>query len=682
VHLQLLLAVVVTCVAIAVAFEGSDSSEMLVDKLTGAQEASGAVQVENDDTLIDVPDMGDMSLPLRPANLVLLQDAAGLLSVTDTDAQAGNATLAADETKSKAGEVENEVQRQATEAQDVIAADKAKATATEDEFKKTEAAKKLAEEQEQREATEAQRKKAAKDEAKRHLDDLKAEAARDGVAVTSVSTVVKNAKAKVEKEKREIEKATSDAQEAKDKFETAKSDFDRKQHKLELLTGVAHKDETFEQYQARKKREALNKARGATHALGDAEAAANRADQAAAEAEAEHEKSRAKAKLLAGQADAKESEAKRLEKALAEAMAKGEDVTQLLAAAKKARSEADSAASELAAEKVKLDHLADKKNKAQAHREKTKLKSQALRKLKGAEESLVQDMKNKAEQAKNDLANQKSGLTQREMDEQKARTEEEEAKRKLAAASSAMAGTKAKLHNTDVKLKTVDGQVVSDRKVHIDLSNQMNSAAQISIPENTPVEEAKNMLEDKERKLREFTQKLMAALQAQKKHMTEQHVLQKKKVDDTQKIAVVQEKVVEASGQAAEAEAKLGNATNAVKDTQAAVTAAKTNVTKDEHAAASAEDNLQNVEEKENKADQENTEAKAELNKDDAELSAVESKTKAAMDKAQDAGAALAVVENTPAPNITETPTEQLDSAYDFVVARDNSLVSDSILID
>merc|ERR1711988_1758386 len=203
-------------------------------------------------------------------------------------------------------------------------------------------------------------------------------------------------------------------------------------------------------------------------------------------------------------------------------------------AAKAARKKANDAAVELHKEKAKLEILKAKADKAGEARLHPKKKSTALKRLKGAEEQLVQDMKNKLRGAKGDLQTMLQALHDMKLREAEARQEAEKKKNKLGDLNDKLGGAESEFKRLEVNLKTVEGKIMTERKVHFDISMQMQEASAISIPEHTPVEDVKRLLEEKEAKLRKLTAELLAQIKKEKDNVDKKHqmMIKQKKLQD------------------------------------------------------------------------------------------------------------------------------------------------------
>lgn len=314
---------------------------------------------------------------------------------------------------------------------------------------------------------------------------------------------------------------------------------------------------------------------------------------------------------------------------------------------------------ELHKEKTKLEGLKAKADAAGEARVKAKKKAGALRKLKSAEESLVADMKNKLKGAKGDLASWLQQLHDEKMREAQAAHDAKTAKEDLGEWSGKLADAESALKKLDVGLKTVEGNIVVQRKVHLEISSAMKEASSISIPENTPVEEAKKILEDKEQKLRTLTSKLLAQIKQEKANIDKKHkmMINQKKIGDA--IVADQNKVAEKSVAAQAADQIAANATASVKGGEAEVSSAKANVTKDEDAEKTAENNLEDVEKKDDEAEKKRAETKKEVKKLDGEAKKVEDKAENEAKKARDAASDIDTVANTPLPDINVTSVRE-----------------------
>merc|ERR1711939_446994 len=175
------------------------------------------------------------------------------------------------------------------------------------------------------------------------------------------------------------------------------------------------------------------------------------------------------------------------------------------------------------------------------------------------------------------------------------------------------------------------------------------------------------ILEDKERKLREFTEKLLAQIKREKEHINTQHILMKDEAKLNNDVATDQQKVVAETGKAQEADSVAASATETVKAAQSALTEAKANVTKDENAESNAESTLDSVTNKAHEAEEERKETKKESQAVKAEAKEVKSASDSAQEDLKAATEETQEVASTPVPNTTVAVPDALLSEVELL---------------
>jgi DNA repair exonuclease SbcCD ATPase subunit len=295
-------------------------------------------------------------------------------------------------------------------------------------------------------------------------------------------------------------------------------------------------------------------------------------------------------------------------------------------AAAKARAEADTASSALKTASAVMDKLVAKAKESGAKKLKAKKKATALQKLNAAEKQLVTDMKEKLRNGELALGSDEAALRAALFGMHGSEVDAARLKKLLEEANNKLSKMRADDHKVQSDVKMLDGQIVMDRKVHIDLSAKLNQASSISIPENTPVDEAKRMLEEKQKNIMMLTSNMLAIIKKEKSALSKKHTKMQKLSADKAGVVDEAKKVAELSGESQKADDNLANATAAEKKAKETVDAAKANVTEDKKMEAEGETNLQNVEEKEKDADKDAQNAEDEDNKDKKDLNSEESK--------------------------------------------------------
>jgi len=631
--MKVLLAVVVACAAIVIAFEADDVANGEVMELSTA----------------------DLTTPDFPPNIVLLQDSSGKTPMGDENAQMANETAKADTVESEAEDMENTAGAQSETANDAETTLKGQAGAAEHEEQQSQEEEDEAE-KEEKDADEKERtaednlKKAEKD-----AKDAKQVTGADGLLVQTDGTKLSAAEKKAADEEKAVTRATAEAKKHKIEMEEATQKYHKSQHKLDLLTGVAKKGESFEAYLERKAQEARLAQRGAAGHLNAAEATLRRAKAEQSAAEEAKKLSEAKVSALSNKADEKKKAAEELEAKLQEAIANGTATADMFAKAKAARAEATKAAAELHHEQGKLEKLNDVLTKATEAASHALKKKGALQKLKGAEEQLVRDMNNKLRDADTDLDTMKAASHDAKVLEIKAMKEEEKMKTAFNKAHDELSGFEGEAKQKELKLEAVEVKLDADRKAHLDLSEEVKTASGITIAEDTPVEEAKALLIKKESQLSALTKQLLGAIGKEKAIVTEKHELIKQHAKVMDEIGQATTKVAEAAAAAQAAKFNAGNATLAKNAAVMKVQNAENNVTKDENAQKSAANQLESVGKKEEAAEEEAADLKTKEETVEGEKDDVETEKDAAEKDAEKAEEDTEALKNSPVANgVTE----------------------------
>lgn len=541
--------------------------------------------------------------------------------------QAAEAETIADSTEKEAEEQNNEIQKmkeKVTEKKEAAeAADqdlKSKAVSAENQ----EAADKKAEKDSEAKASQA----------KKSLEAAKAMAAKDGIAVSSANGKVQAAVQKTAEELKAVKEATDKRDNAKlemddmeQKFKSAERVFHQRQHKLELLTGMARKGETFEEYLERKDKQKKFAQEGARQALDEAQRAYDAAEDEEATAKAAVMASKEETRHLEKEESQAKEKAEALEKALAEAIKAGTATQEMVEEAKRARQEATKAAMKLSQSRDNLERLEDKATAALEKKNTLKKKTSALEKLHGAEMQLVQQLKDKAEATKQRLREAKKVARKNELARLRAAKDAEAYTKELQEAESDLSLSKADKVTTDQKLAEAKTKLEKYKATHLTLAHDVHEASKISIPTGTDVPEAKIILEKKEAKLTEFTNKLMSEIKDQKRTLTQQSILEKRdlelghKVDNEQAVVDKDKKVSEsANKELADKTDAEDKATEEVSKESKEVKAEEANAATAEGTQAQVDAKLKADEKALDKANQKTKEMKAEANKETLEM--------------------------------------------------------------
>jgi len=516
--------VVAFCVAIIAAFEQQD-------QVTPLDEATRDISLptkwmELGEAIGDTPLVGG-GVRTTEASLNTTKAAVNDASKAENDADA---------TEKQAEDQNNEMEK----AKEKIAAKKDAAEAKDQDLKsKTQSAE--SQELADRKAEKASEAKAA--QAKKALDAAKATAAKDGIAVSSANGKVQAAVKKTAEELKAVKVATDERDNAKlemddleQKFKEAERVFHQRQHKLELLTGMARKGETFEEYLERKDKQKKFAQEGARQALDEAQRAYDAAEDEEATAKAAVMASKEELKHLEKEEGAAKEKAEALEKALAAAIKAGTATQEMVEEAKKARQEATKAAMKLSNSRDKLERLEEKATAAMEKKNKLKKKTTALEKLHGAEMQLVQQLKDKAEATKERLREAKKVARKNELARIRAAKDAESYQKELQEAEADLALSKSDKATTDQKLAEAKVKLEKYKATHVRLAHDVHEASQITIPPDSDVNVAKKILEDKEAKLTDFTQQLVGELRDQKRTLTQQSILEKRDLELSHKV--------------------------------------------------------------------------------------------------------------------------------------------------
>ena len=458
---------------------------------------------------------------------------------------------------------------------------------------------------------------AAETEASKTEEALKiaeAQAVKDHADEVKFLESAKVARAKAEEDEAQIQKAKHMVDMAAAKLKMEQEELGKDQARCEAVAGVASADETAEQKQERLKKAAEEQAKvsGAEYTKAkeahDADASKLRIAQAAEkdataqakEKDDETAKAEAEAKLA--------NEAKiAAEKAHAEAFAEHKNTEEAASAGR-------AALLLLEENKNKLADLHKKATDTQHELEEAEKKVAAMSKLNDAEVKLMNELQLKSDNAATVASRTHDEAEKATKEAAAAEKAKDEAQAAVAASALKMSTDVTDLHKSQLALSKIDAQVGDDKKNSEDLSKQVTEASSITVPANTPVEEAHNILEAKSKAYKEATEKMRDLINKEKNDAEEKTKLAAIVVaaEQSMKTQDIRQNAVEAA--LVKATSDHGAALTAEANAKKAAEAANDEAAKSATELTAAKNTLTAIGEKQKAADAALEHAKAESN--------------------------------------------------------------------